>query len=341
MKKSLFFLGCLSLLAAGCNKVQQVEEPAEVPALKFNITANYDVESRAVKRAWAEGDIIYIAFDIALVDEVKDEATGVYYSANHAVVPMTYVNGDWLPSIPDTEFENALRAMGVGKLAAVHISGGQTPQFQYNDDGFMHMLRVSNRDVLGGCILSANAVDYWVEDNTLYANLSMTLDTRYSSNRYPVHFFLPSISEDRVSDYTLRSMKLCPDVFFSFSFMPTMAGPGAITPKAERLGNPDTNDPIRGSYYAGGIEFVALVDPEWAGIQTDYVLFITDNRGTPDDDSDDVSYHLPKNAALSGKEAIKLPGLFSGRWTRNPEIDDDPETDMPITVTGFNDMVTW
>ena len=339
MKKTLIYLGCLALLAAGCNKVQHVEEPEEVfPELKFNITASYDAETRAVKRAWAEGDKIYVAFDISFQDEVAG------FPTNHGYVTLTYDGSAFSEAeVSDPALTRALLNTPSGYLAAVHISGGQTPQFQFIPDDFYPQLYVTNRSSLGGCILSANAVDYWVEDNTLYANLSMTLDTKYHQDRYPVHFFLPSISEDRVSDYTLRSMKLCPDVFFSFSFMPTMAGPGAITPKAERLGNPDTNDPIRGSYYAGGIEFVALVDPEWAGIQTDYVLFITDNRGTPDDDSDDVSYHLPKNAALSGKEAIKLPGLFSGRWTRNPEIDDEDFSgdDMSITVTGFNDMVTW
>ena len=343
MKKTLFFLGCLSLLAAGCNKVQNVDVPTddpveEIPALKFNITANFDEETRAVKRAWAEGDIIYVAFDIAFVYQVKDEATGMYYSANHAVISMTYSEDEgWVPSLPDTEFENALRAMGTGKLAAVYISGGQTPQFLFDENDFFHYFHVTNYGVLGGVILSANEVGYTISDNTLTAELNMTLDAPEGTYRYPVHFFLPSITEENASNYTFSCKKFSPDRFGGFQFgVPPYAVSG---PSVSRFNIVDDSYglPILGSYYAGGLEFVGMLKPDCKGEETEYILVITDNQGTPDDDTDDVIYTTKKSATLEGKEAFNLPALNSSRWTLSNPL----TTDLDPSFNGFKNENEW
>ena len=340
MRKTIFFFGCLALLAAGCNKVQTVDVPTDdpvTPSLKFNITVNYDVDTRAVKRDWEAGDIIYVAPDISFVDEVKDPVTGVYYSANHGVFTMTYrVDEGWVPSLPDTEFENALRAMGAGKLAAVHISGGQTPEFEYDESQtFFKYLRATNSKDLGGVILSANAVEYTISDNTLTAKLSMTLDAPEGTYRYPVHFFLPSITEENVSHFTLCCTKFSPDRFANFLF----GRPEYVIfgPTAARFEIADDSfcQPILGSYYAGGLEFVGMLNPDCKGKSTDFDLYVIDNKGTPVD-SDDIIYHLPKTATLNGKEAIKLPPLTDSRWIVN-----SVRTDGKPGFDAFKDENQW
>ena len=132
MKKTPLFLACLALLAAGCNKVETAKEPAEepaevVPELKFNITANYDADTRAVKRGWVEGDKIYLAFEISFQDEVAG------FPTNHGYVTLTYDGSAFSnPTFSDPAFSKALQNAPEGKLAAAYVSGGN-PQFQFEE----------------------------------------------------------------------------------------------------------------------------------------------------------------------------------------------------------------
>ena len=316
MKKTPLFLACLALLAAGCNKVETAKEPAEepaevVPELKFNITANYDADTRAVKRGWVEGDKIYLAFDVSFQDEVAG------FPTNHGYVTLTYDGSAFSnPTFSDPAFSKALQNAPEGKLAAAYVSGGN-PQFQFEDlstgNTSLYALSVTNSDELGGCILCASGVGYTISDNVLTANLDLTLDAGEGSNRYPVHFFLPSVSEENVSNYTLSCTEFFPDRFSCFLYISL----STEQPSVPRSGSSNTTygNPIRGSYYDGGIEFVGMLKPDCKGVATDYVLVITDNQGTPNDDSDDIIYTIPKNATLKGKEAFNLPALTSPRWS--------------------------
>lgn len=309
MKKTPLFLACLALLAAGCNKVETAEEPAEFDfELKFNVTANYDAETRSVKRDWVEGDKIYLAFGITFQDEVAG------FPTNHGYVTLTYDGSAFgSPTFSDPAFSTALRNAPVGKLAAVYVSGGQTPQFQYEATSSFPALSVTNSDELGGYILSASGVDYTISDNVLTANLNLTLEPGEGLNRYPVHFFLPSVSEENVSNYTLSCTEFFPDRFSCFLYISL----STEQPSVPRSGgtNSTYGNPIRGSYYDGGIEFVAMLNPAVNGVETDYTLIITDNQGTPADDSDDVIYTIPKTATLKAKKAFNLPELTAPRWS--------------------------
>ena len=74
MKKSIFIIGCLALLAAGCNKVEKVEVPAEEPVLEsrnhliVDFKVNQAGDTRSVKTSWAAGDKIYVFFDHFFLD---------------------------------------------------------------------------------------------------------------------------------------------------------------------------------------------------------------------------------------------------------------------------------
>ena len=76
MKKTLLVLGCMALFVAGCNKIENVEEPVQDSPrhLKVNITVN-NAETRAVKTAWTAGDKIYVAFDVCFQEEIASYLT--------------------------------------------------------------------------------------------------------------------------------------------------------------------------------------------------------------------------------------------------------------------------
>ena len=335
MKKTLYFLGCLTLLAAGCNKIQEVpaDNPSEVvPELKFNITANYDAGSRAVKRDWAEGDKIYLAFDVSFNSEAPGYVTLTYDGTSFGSA-----------EVSNSGLQQNLLNSPSGKLAAIYLSSNQTPEFQYEDQSHgqtkTYALSVKDRNLLGGFILSASAVDYTISDNTLTAALNLTLNA--SEERCPVHFFLPSISEGDLSNYTFSCTEFSRDVFMAFLYLYTFSsGPNVLQGLA-----PSSENPILGSYYDGGIEFVGYLNPGDKGVPTDYLLVITDNQGTPDDASDDIIYSIPKTATLNGKEAFNLPELSSDRWSVTepivPKVNFwlDPDSTPLITEANFDSWI--
>ena len=331
MKKILLFLGCLSLLAAGCNKVQPVEVPEEeVPELKFNITVTRDDDTRAVKRGWEVGDEIYIAFDISFLDQVGSIPTG------HGYVSMDF-NGNRFdtPIANNNSFMKALLASSSGKLAAVFFSGGQTPDFEFEDQGTVKLLNMTNNDRLGGFCLLAHEVPYTIENNTLTADIHLQL---YSSESdAPVHFFLPGISASKAQNYSLRCTRLCPDHFTRFTFVDRSqySSPNLGPWATEIMGS--FGEPMYGSYYSGGLEYVGYIDRDYLGASTDYYIVVVDDKGTPDNASDDVGYGMVKsNVALDGKEAIKLPALTnSAKWTVFTPLGID------VDFNGYGSPVQW
>ena len=331
MKKILLYLGCLSLLAAGCNKVQPVEVPEEeVPELKFNITVTRDDDTRAVKRGWEVGDKIYIAFEVSFQDKVGSIQTG------HGYISMAF-NGNRFdtPVASNSTFMKALLASSSGKLAAAYLSDGRTPQFEFVDQGIVKLLNMTNNDRLGGFRLLAHEVPYTIENNTLTADIHLKL---YSSETdAPVHFFLPGISASKAQNYSLRCTRLCPIHFTRFTFvdMSQSSSPNLGPWATEYLGS--FGERIYGSYYDGGLEYVGYIDSNYLGAPTDYYIVVVDDKGTPDNASDDVGYGMVKsNVALDGKEAIKLPALTnSAKWTVfNP-------LGIDVDFNGYGSQVQW
>ena len=330
MKKILLFLGCLSLLAAGCNKVQPVEVPEEeVPELKFNITVTRDDDTRAVKRGWEVGDKIYIAFDISFQDKVGSIQTG------HGYISMAF-NGNRFdtPVASNSTFMKALLASSSGQLAAVYLSDGRTPQFAFEDQGTLKLLSMTNNDRLGGFFLLAHEVPYTIKNNTVTADIHLKL---YSSETdAPVHFFLPGISASKAQNYSLRCTRLRPDHFTRFTYidMSQYSSP-SVGPWATDIIS-SFNEPMYGSYYSGGLEYVGYIDRDFLGVTEDYYIVVVDDKGTPNNAADDVYRRMYKTGVtLDGKEAIKLPALTNSAWkTFTPSgIDAD--------YNGYSSEVKW
>lgn len=329
MKKTLYFLGCVALLAAGCSKVQTVEVPEEeVPQLKFNITVTRDDDTRAVKREFAVGDKIYLAFDISFVDKVGSLPT------DHGYISMAY-NGNRFetPVASNNKFMKALMASPSGNLAAVYMSDGRTPQFEYGEQGDqLRFLTMTNNEKLGGFSLVAGVVPYTIANNTLTADIKLALFS--TENQVPVHFFLPGISASKAGNYSMRCTKMQPCRFNRFTCLDATASIGMILGPWAPVSMDPFGAPMYGSYYSSGLEFVGYLDPDVIGTPTDYYLVVVDNKGTPDNAADDVYYGMKKNSfRLDGKEAIKLPALTN--WTVFTP------SDIDMDYNGFNSEVIW
>ena len=326
MKKTLLFLGCIALFAASCNKIDTVEEPVQDSPrhLKVNITVN-NAETRAVKTAWAAGDKIYVVFDVCFQEEMASYLT------------LTYNGYSWSSEFSDDTLEELLLGKEVGKLAAAYISPDRNPEFQYvfdPENPYVPYILMTNSDGLTGMFLSSHDMQYVVEDGTLTAELNMKL--RINN---PVHFFVDGIPAGAVKNFTLSCNKLIPAHFDRFTYL-MLDIPGS---NYHSEAGPWTDytyglagDPILGQYFESGVEFNCMLDTPAVGNETEYVFFVVDNNGTPNDTTDDTTYSLTRTATLNGKEAIRLPWLGNtDEWKVLTPSDLNPE------FNGYDDEVRW
>lgn len=326
MKKTFLFLACMALFVASCNKIETVEEPAQDSPkhLKVNINVNHGSETRSVKTGWAAGDKIYVAFDVCFQEEISSYLT------------LTYNGVSWTSEFSDDALEEILLGKESGKLAAAYISTDRKPVFQYTPPTETNPYNVniimSNSDGLTGMYLSDDDVDYHIEDGTLTAELNMEL--RIGNL---VHFSLEGSSQEVAGNYTLSCDKLAPVHFERFTYV-LIDIPDSyhleLGPWTDfALGNPGSAIP--GSYYYGGIEFNCYLTDSF-GTETEFVFYLVNNNGTPEDPSDDITYSLTKTATFYGKEAIRFPSLeYSGEWEILTPSDMNPQ------FNGYNDEVAW
>ena len=318
-------MACIAMFVAGCNKIENVEEPVQDSPrhLKVNIKVN-NAETRAVKTAWAAGDKIYVAFDVCFQEQLSSYLT------------LTYNGYSWSSEFSDDTLEELLLGKEVGSLAAAYISPNVKPEFQHvldPESPYVPSIMMTNNDGLTGMFLSADDVRYTVEDGTLTAELHMAIRMDNA-----VHFFLDGIPAGAVENFTLSCNKLIPAHFNRFTYVlidipdgfHTEAGPW--TDYTYGL----AGEPILGQYYESGVEFNCMLDTPAVGSETEYVFFVVDNNGTPNDTTDDTTYSLTKTATLKGKDAIRLP------WLNNTQewIVLTPSDITPV-FNGYNDEVIW
>jgi hypothetical protein len=327
MKKTLLFLGCIALSVASCNKIETMEEPVQDSPrhLKVNITVNNGVETRAVKTGWATGDKIYVAFDVCFPAELP------------SFLVLTYNGFSWISEFTDYTLEELLLEKETGTLAAAFVSTDKKLEFQYMvdtvDNPYLPMLSLTDYEDNQGMYLSADNVNYYVEDGTLTAQLNM--DLRESTF---VHFFLDGVPENADKNFSLCCDKLAPAHFNRFTYvlidLPESNYHLELGPWSDfKAGKP--GDPIRGQYLNGGLEFNCVLSSSF-GIETEYIFYIVDNNGTPNDTSDDTTYSLTKTTTLSGKEAIRFP------WFSNSDVWEVlTPSNINAEFNGYNNEVNW
>lgn len=306
MKKAIALLSSLALLASGCNKVQTVEKPVKDSSrhLTVDIEVNCATDTRSVKTGWKTGDVIYVAFDDFFTDNPDALSSDtVYY------MTLTFNGSSWVSDFSDEALEQYLLNRESGLLAAVYysdLSSPIRPGYRLYNQELRYLYLIDLDAIVPGFFMHAKkeyltdkGINYTVSDGKLTASLNMVLD------EYELHFFIDGVNP---ADYNRYSFK-CTDVFYFQSYcffahegeiraIPYNTLPPAIpvAPRADGI-------------VACGSMYLDNVDKE-----KEYVVNLIDNNGTPEDESDDITYTLTKTATLHGREAIKLPSLNDPRW---------------------------
>ena len=120
-------MGCLALLMAGCNKIENVEVPAEEPVVEspdhlvIDIKVGTEGETRAVKKAWDVGDKVYVFFDHFFLDYLTDPNIGTTgYSNDVCYLTLTYNGFTWQSDFSQSALEAYLLGQSSGTLAAIN-----------------------------------------------------------------------------------------------------------------------------------------------------------------------------------------------------------------------------
>ena len=326
----MIFLGCLALLMAGCNKVETVEVPAEEPTVEspshliVDISVNNLGDTRTVKSGWLGLDKVYVVFDHYFTDdETATSSETAYY------MTLTFDGSSWNATFSDPALETYLLSRTSGALAAAYCSDF-VPQFSFYRGSTSRgnaALQAANYTGFYGFYLFANNVPYTVTDGKLTATLEMSVDPN------DVYFSIdaPEVASDRL---TFKCEHFTNDRFWGFM--------------RYRTSNTDEGYPVvnylRPNEYGGALHaaqipgtdekyFCGYLKSSAKNVLTEYVIQIIDNKGTPDDDTDDVLYSLTKTDILYGKEAIKLPPLTDSRWVKSFIV--------PSDIKGFLNGHEW
>ena len=343
MKKTFFYIGCLALLVAGCNKVETEVTPVEEPAvestrhLTVDINVEYPGDTRSLKSGWEEGDKIYVAFDHYFSDVLKP-ASGTSETAYY--MTLTYTGNSWASEFSDPALEAYLLEEVDGQersglLAAAYFSD-LSPQFEYAYQNRGPSADEYSVDVLNGMgapgfYLFDNGESYSVADDKLTASLKMKLPDNM------VHFFLEGVGPDDYQRFSLKCDVIAPAAVANFNSLyvygdwgEVYAGPN-VSPWdwRDRYG-----EAIPAALRSDGIAFCGLLKnitdqnnnpiDSVVGQEAEYFIQVIDNNGTPDDSSDDIIHTLTKTATLNSKDAVKLPALDSGRWVDYQGADNVP-----------------
>ena len=301
MKKSIvIFMSGLTLLMAGCNKVETQEESTEESPrhLIVDIDVNCADETRSVKTGWEAGDVIYLAFDHFFTG---DET--MYSPENVCYMKLTYNGSFWKSWISNSALEEYLLGRTSGHLAAAYWSDFE-PQLQYTITGDTPRLAVVNNGACtpGFVLYDVNA-DYTVANGKLTATL--TFEALYNM----VHFSMEGVSSYFSSQLSFKCNRFKGLIFDGFSYLET---PGITTVRYQMT---DAGEAIPGVERPDGTAFSAILDDQWRHQETDYFIQIIDNMATPDDELDDKAISMTHTTTLDGKEAIKLPSITDSRWS--------------------------
>ena len=315
MKKSIFIIGCLALLMAGCNKVEMVEAPVEEPAVEapehliVDITIGHEGDTRAVKKAWEAGDKVYVAFDHYFS---TNNNLGETFSDDVLYMTLTYDGYKWTSAFSNSALETYLLGRESGDLVAIYYSdfvpefqvhSRQSGRAQYTD------IQAKNFSSHPGFFLYDASDDdhqcvYTVQNGKLTASLSMHT---YANS---VHFFVPGLIRDPLR-YSLQCDKFYASELKGFSVMWNKTYDPPTISHQTSLGSLPAARHMDGAAFSG-----VMASNSYPGQGMEYVIQIIDNQGTSDN-TDDVTYTLTKTATLWGNDAVQLPPITDSRWVKS------------------------
>ena len=316
----MIFMGCLALLMAGCNKIENVEVPAEEPVVEspdhlvIDIKVGTEGETRAVKKAWDVGDKVYVFFDHFFLDYLTDPNIGTTgYSNDVCYLTLTYNGFTWQSDFSQSALEAYLLGQSSGTLAAIYYQH-LDPQYRClhgrrgNKEEFYVSLK--NPGHYSGFYLFSQGDTYTVSNGKLSATLNM------HPHEHAVRLFIPGMPESARFGFGMRCSQLVreiPEVISSVN----MNGEGFQAPTVQT----STDNVLYPSFEqnpasAQMVFYGRLKSADYVGQPTEYVLQITDKRAAGS--KDDLYYTFTKTATLWGKDDIELPWLGNdSKWVRS------------------------
>ena len=309
-------IGC-ALLAAGCTKeIAPVEETAAPKHLTINIVPSLEVpNTRDVKTGWEAGDKIYVFFNVRVGQ------------SNVEYMLMTYDGSDWVHTFSGATTEQRIMSTSSGYLSALYFPYG-TPTFSLNrgDSNTTSLCFKFTFDAIyeyGIGYYCCPKVNYTITDGTLEAPLAMQLMPE------DVQFFIPDIPEGRASDFLFSCNQLKRRKVGTYS-IPCIDYKGQGTNPSVSFasyGVGNLGDSFKGYPYKGGIVFPGVLGSP--GTSQDYVIIVTDTKGTSDTYDDKTYTFNASNKKLKVHDAVRLPALNSGRW-EEPGINGHEYVDLGL-----------
>ena len=313
-------MGCLALLMAGCNKIENVEVPAEEPVVEspdhlvIDIKVGTEGETRAVKKAWDVGDKVYVFFDHFFLDYLSNPDIGTKtYSNDVCYLTLTYDGFTWQSNFSQSALEAYLSGQSSGTLAAVYYHHLDNPNYRclHGKRGTLEQFYVelTNPDYSGAYLFSQGDT-YSVSSGKLSATLNM------HPHELAVRLYVPGMPESARFGLGMRSSQLVreiPNVITSSN----VNGEGFQAPKVQTT----TENVLYPSFEqnpasAQMVFYGRLKSADYVGQPTEYVLQLTDKRG--EGSKDDLYYTFRKTATLWGKEEVELPQLTDdSKWVRS------------------------
>ena len=191
MKTRVILMACLVMAFVSCS-TEVTEETVKPSKLVFNVKVNRDTDTKAVKTAWSDGDVIYVFFNNVAISNPPKYATLTYDEGS----------GKWVGSLQG--------GLGIDELAAT----GETMSAVYFPLGTVTITAVQPKYESGyyefvgtdNCPLYTYyeyaTTDYTVQSTdglaTLTATLSMAIPNNY------VQFFVDKEGEKYTTDGVCR-----------------------------------------------------------------------------------------------------------------------------------------
>lgn len=275
MKKTIIILSALAALVA-CNK--ENTQPESTPTV-FNITITREDDTKAVKSAWEDGDVVYVFFSTVA-------------APNH--VKYTYSSGAWT-----NEKIGTFDITTDGTMTAIYLPYGNDAVVSADGTSFKFDKTFTSY------FLKAEQTAYTVSGTTVSGTLKMEVPEGF------VQFAMPmsgTINETATTffrntcTYTLSNSNLKPVSFAS------VAADGSINVDDSA----NEGDPITGYIYNGDINFSGVLKSTVNGSAADYKFTFVNKNGEAS--YDDVTYILSGNKTFSYKDAIKFPTIDNNAW---------------------------
>lgn len=289
MKKTMIVLSALIALVA-CNKVETEQPTAK--EYTYDITITRADDTKAVKSAWENGDVVYVFFsNVAAPKYLK----------------FTYDGSAWTRTQYNGATAESFTYPGNGNMTAIYLPYGNDAVVSADGTSFKFNKSYTSY------YLKAEKAAYTVSGTTVSGTLNMVAPEGFVQfamplsgevNSTPTTFFrTTNPSNSQAITYTLSDNNIKPVSFTSVSADGTVSQDETAAAGA----------PITGYIYGGDINFSGVLSSTVNGNAADYAFTFVNDNGTAET-YDDVTYLLSGSKTLSYKAAIKFPAISSSAW---------------------------